>query len=115
MKDDNCSSDESDIFSGTLRLPDGYTIPSHGHADHFTSVRTVTHLGKEIRVETTYRISIDGVPVTSHVAVADDGSVHSHGLPNYSFSSALDLGKRLVSDVELPPNELKTETEGGHH
>ncbi len=116
MKDNNYSSkQESDIVSGALRLPAGYTLPEHEHGDHFTTVRVATHLGKEIRVETTYCISIVGVPVTAHIGVADDGSVHSHGLPNYSFPSAIELAKRLVSEVELPPNELTTGTEGGHH
>ena len=109
--------EESDIHTGKLRLPDDYAIPEqHHHAETFTSIRTAQHLGKEVRVETTYRMTIDGKPVTSHIGVNDDGSVHTHGLPNYSFASALELGKRLVSatNVELPKDELGSK-DGGHH
>ena len=117
MADQKYDREKSDIHTGTLRLPEGYAIPDHDHhMGTFTTVRSAVHHGKEVRVETTYKITIDGQLVTSHVGVADDGSVHTHGLPNYTFASALDLGKRLAetSHQEFPENEL-TEHHGGHH
>lgn len=110
------SRDDSDIHTGTLRLPAGYSLPQLTHSDSFTSTRTANYRDKEIRVETTYRITIDGEPVKSHVMVGNDGMVHSHGLPNYSFSSALDLARGLIDagDVDLPENELSTPLDKGN-
>lgn len=104
-----------------LKLPRGYSIPKqHAHQGVFTTIREATHRGKAIRVETTYKILIDGKPVTSHTHVLDDGSVHSHALPNYSFRSALDLARKIVdaSNIEVPKNELGkpgSSSHGGHH
>jgi hypothetical protein len=104
-----------------LQLPKGYKIPKqHAHQDVFTTIREATHRGKAIRVETTYKILIDGKPVTSHTHVLDDGSVHSHALPNYSFRSAVDLARKIVdtSNIEVPKNELGkpgSSPHGGHH
>ena len=104
-----------------LQLPKGYKLPKHqGHQSVFKTVREATHHGKAIQVETTYKILIDGKPVTSHTYVLDDGSVHCHALPNYSFRSAVDLARKIVesSDMEIPKNELGKRSQGehgGHH
>jgi hypothetical protein len=109
------------VKSQKLQLPDGYSMPqAHPHHDSFTSIRQTTYRGKAIRVETTYKITIDGEPVTAHTQVLDDGTVHYHGFPNYSFRSALDLARKIVdfSSVEIPKNELGTQgsgSHGGHH
>jgi hypothetical protein len=109
------------IKSQKLQLPDGYAMPQgHPHHDSFTSIRQATYRGKAIRVETTYKITIDGEPVTVHTQVLDDGTVHSHAFPNYSFRSALDLARKIVdfSGVEIPKNELGTRrsgSRGGRH
>jgi tyrosinase len=92
-----------------LRLPRGYKLPKHqGHQSSFKTIREATHRDKAIRVETTYKIIIDGKPVTSHTHVLDDGTVHCHAFPNYSFRSAMDLARKIVdfSTVEMPKNEL---------
>jgi len=104
----------------SVTMPPGYTPGDHSHHDSFTSVRKAVYRGKRIVVETTYRITIDDVPVRVHTAVLDDGTVHYHGFPNYSFPSALDLGRRLVdaSFVELPPDEIggdAPDDDDGHH
>jgi hypothetical protein len=73
------------------------------HADHgtlATSVRTAQHQGHTLEVTTTYRFTVDGQQVIGHFSVDNAGKVHCHDLPNYAFSSALELGKRLV---ELMP------------
>jgi len=47
-------------------------------------------------VRTRYRVEVDGRPLDGHLAVTDDGSVHYHPLPNYSFGSALDLVRQVI-------------------
>lgn len=100
------------LRSGKLQLPVGYTIPTdHGHKTSFKSIRKSTYRGKAIRVETTYKVIIDNEPITSHTTVLDDGSVHCHDFPNYSFSSAVDMAKKIVdSRVEFdePKDELSS-------
>lgn len=109
------------IKTGTPTLPEGYRgTEHHGHDDSFTTVREARYRGREIRVETTYRITIDDEPLATHVAVMNDGTVHCHGLPNYSFPSAIDMARALIdaSDIKLPANELDTsdsDHSGGHH
>ena len=97
------------VKSGKLLLPKGYVIPeSHGHRDSFTTVRLATYRDKKIRVETTYKITINEEPVTTHTTVLDDGSVHCHSFPNYSFPTAMDLARKIVdaSGTKEPQNEL---------
>lgn len=76
------------------------------HDDHSVSVRSAEHNGHTIRIETTYRILIDDEVFPDPIHVQDDGSVHYHGLPQYSTASAVDLLKVVVdnmSDADLPP------------
>lgn len=86
-----------------FQLPDGYRRSS-GHVGHhksFTSTRTALHRGHRIKIKTTYRIEIDDEPLTLHTGVMHDGSVHCHGLPNYSFPSAIDLAKSIIDAARL--------------
>lgn len=77
--------------------PQPYARRKHGPAKaSFTSTRNAVHRDRRIQVRTTYRIEIDGAPVRVHTSVADDGSVHCHGLPTYSFASAVDLARALI-------------------
>ncbi len=86
-----------------FRLPTGYrpSSPHHRHQTSFTSTRTARHRGHSIKVRTTYRVEIDSEPLTLHTVVLDDGTVHCHGLPNYSFRSAIDLAKALIDATPL--------------
>lgn len=108
------------VKSGKLPLPEGYVMPeSHGHRDSFTTVRLATYRDRKIRVETTYKITINEEPVTTHTTVLDDGSVHCHSFPNYSFPSAMDLARKIVdvSGTKEPRNELGESgraRDGGH-
>jgi len=82
-------------------VPDNYQSSDSGHSSHhgensFSSERIVNYKGKKVVIETTYKVEIDGVPLQAHVAAADDGTVHCHGLPNYSFESATSLVKNLI-------------------
>lgn len=87
----------------------GYGMPeasdSHGehggHGGHqepgvTQTVRTVTHRGREIRIETTYRVTIDGEPLRGMLEVLGDGRVHYHGLPQYALPSAVDMVRRVI-------------------
>lgn len=106
---------------GNLYLPSGFSPDGghHGHKESFTSIRTAVHRGKKIKIRTTYRIEIDGEPLTLHTMVLDDGTVHCHGLPNYSFPSAIDLARSIIDAARLAPmvlDELGSghDNNGGH-
>ena len=73
-----------------------------------SAVREAMHRGRHIVVKTRYEVTIDGEPLGSHVGVADDGSVHCHGLPNYAFRSMMDLTRQVIdaSEVALPADEI---------
>lgn len=82
--------------------PDGYiSADSHHHTTAFTSTRNAIHRGKQIEVRTTYEITVDDEPLRVHTYVLDDGTVHCHGLPNYSFGSALDMVRALIDATSL--------------
>ena len=77
----------------------------HGHGDHhgegglgagLTSVRTAHHKGHEIRIETSYNVTIDGRQLDTGLEVLDNGTVHYHGLPQYAVPSAVELVKRII-------------------
>jgi hypothetical protein len=68
----------------------------HDHSHGMISVRTSEHNGHKIVIETEYRIKIDGKSVALPLMVGDDGEVHCHSLPNYQFSSAIDLVKMII-------------------
>ena len=92
-----------------VKLPDGYITQDHDHRPGVaTTTRTAIHRGKKIEIETTYKILIDGEPLGAHVSVHDDGRVRYHGLPNYSFSSAIDLARQAIEAFSdpLPDDEL---------
>ncbi|HYD36549.1 MAG TPA: hypothetical protein VEA60_02980 [Allosphingosinicella sp.] len=87
-----------------------------GHAHSMESVRTATHCGREIVIRTCYEITVDGKPLNAHLSVDDQGNLHTHALPEYQFSSAVDVVKKIV---EAFPDEFECDDEGGkgsgHH
>lgn len=106
------------LSKGEVRPPDGYVRKEHRHGDSATSIRRATHCGREIEIHTTYKILVDGEPVREHVVALEDGTIHYHGLPNYSFPSAVELARRIVerSLVPKPKDELNPKgSQGGHH
>ncbi|WP_052494288.1 hypothetical protein [Nitrosospira sp. NpAV] len=87
----------------------------HHHAASET-IREADYEGHHIVVRTTYRIEVDGTPVTGHMGVTDDGNVHYHPIPNMSFASALDMVKQLI-DVfpdDFTAAKNKPVAHGGH-
>ena len=77
--------------------------------DHpMVSVREAMHNGKHIVVKTRYEVTVDEKPLGAHLRVADNGSVHYHGLPNYAFASMMDLVRKVIdaSEAELPEDKI---------
>jgi hypothetical protein len=72
----------------------GHTGEHQGHS--LESVRKVTYKSHQIVVKTLYEIHVDGKPLVEHIDVGNNGSVHSHTFPNYSFPSTIDFVKKLI-------------------
>ncbi|MFD0274367.1 hypothetical protein ACFVHB_10725 [Kitasatospora sp. NPDC127111] len=66
------------------------------HAGHSSSVRTAEFEGRQIKIVTTYEVTVDGKPLTAGLDVDDDGMLSCHGLPAYQFTSALDTVRELI-------------------
>jgi len=85
------------------------------------SVREATYRGHRIRVVTTYEISIDDRPVTGHLLLDNDGSVHYHAIPNQQFPSMIDMVERIIDlawDLDEPQPDVPGSEHGdsgGHH
>lgn len=130
------------LREGGRGLPDpaGHEAPTHSHATHdhadhaghdhddhdhdghdsepgtTTSVREARHDGHLIRIETTYRITVDGQPLEGHLEVLDNGAVHYHGLPNYSLPSAIDMVRLVIDHFGTePPAVDELSGEHGSH
>jgi hypothetical protein len=87
---------------------------SHDHSDAAnTTIREVRHKGHRIRIETTYRITVDGRPVGGHIEVNNAGRVHYHSIPNQEFESAVDMVKRIVDLAQ--PAQMDQPVEPHHH
>jgi hypothetical protein len=100
--------------------------PSDHHRDHgpLVSIREAAYKGHTIRIRTQYSIEVDGREIHGHLAVTDDGHIHYHAVPNYSFGSAIDLVKRLIDEYpeefDAPTRRKRTrrrpeDSDGGHH
>ena len=87
-------------------------VPVHeGPAE---TVRSDIYKGRKIQVTTTYEIRIDGRPVGGHVDVSPEGRVHYHGLPAYSWLSAVDLVRQLIDSFPDDfPDRRKTKRARG--
>ncbi|MQS17070.1 hypothetical protein F7Q99_33995 [Streptomyces kaniharaensis] len=69
--------------------------PDH-HAGRSSSIRTAEFEGHQIKIVTTYEVTVDGRPLKAGLDVDDDGILACHGLPAYQFSSALDTVRELI-------------------
>lgn len=61
-------------------------------------IREADYKDHHIVVRSTYHITVDKQEVTGHLMVTNSGQVQYHGLPNYTFDSAMDLVKSLVDN-----------------
>jgi len=77
---------------------------AHHHHRDVESIRRATYQGHDIVVYTTYRIEVDGKPVTGHVDVSNNGRVHYHAVPNLTFASAISMVKTLIANF---PDDFK--------
>ncbi len=77
---------------------EGHDHP-HGEDGLSRSVRTFEHGGHQVRIETTYRITIDGEPLPGHVEVLPDGNVHYHRFPQYAPHSAVEVVKAVIDTL----------------
>jgi hypothetical protein len=88
------------ILEGTVALPEGCILPGEGghhrHGEGMTSIRRATYKGREIEIHTQYRILFDGKEVDLQASVMNDGRVHSHSLPQYTFKSAVDMAEAMI-------------------
>jgi hypothetical protein len=107
------------LRQGVLGLPDGLAGYNEHHGGgaggESLTVRTAQHRGHEIRIETRYRVTIDGKELDGPFEVLDNGAVHYHGLPQYAVPSAIELVKRLVDYFGTePPAEDELGGAAGH-
>ncbi len=105
------------LRAGISGLPPSSPYEDHHGGGHGTSVtvRTATHRGHEIRIETTYRITIDGEEFAGPLEVLDNGAVHYHGLPQYAVPSAVELMKRVIDYFGTqPPADDELGGDDGH-
>ena len=120
MADDEVEAVAQDFLAGPGETPEG--LDEGGHGGHegpgeSTSVRELEHRGHQIRIETTYRITIDGRPLHGHVEVLPSGAVHYHRFPQYAPQSALDVVKTIIDTIwDKPevPDDLGDEPGHGH-
>jgi hypothetical protein len=99
---------------GGYDLTEGIAPTPHDHM----SVRRVDHAGHSLEIHTHYRILIDGQEFPDSIHVSDDGTVHYHGIPQYSARSAVDLVKVIaerLAEGEPPPLIGGTQHHGQHN
>jgi hypothetical protein len=77
------------------------------------SVREDTYQGHRIRVVTSYDITVDGKPVTGHVFISNEGTVHYHAIPNQEFASMVDMVKSII-DLSPELGEPDSQRRGRH-
>lgn len=112
------------LSQGDYGLPRDAEMHATAHGDHgdgvSTTVRTAEHRGHRIRIETTYKVTVDGRPLRGPLEVGADGSVHYHGLPQYVVPSAVDMVRLAIDYFGTEPpaeDELGAGEHGGggHH
>ncbi|MDH3731561.1 MAG: hypothetical protein OES13_10660 [Acidimicrobiia bacterium] len=86
--------------------PHGKGTEQDDHRGHRGSVRTRRYRDHVIEIVAHYEITIDGEPWNQHVQVMDDGTVHYHGMPQYSPPSLVDLMERVVDMAYAAPEEV---------
>ena len=87
----------------------------HMHHGTDESVRELTYKGHNIRIVTSYRIELDGKPITGHILVNNAGQVHYHAIPNQEFPSAVDVIKRIVDLSEGLGSDSEGSTQHPSH
>jgi hypothetical protein len=91
----------TDVAGMAGRARDAFAAVGGHHHEAGVSVREVAYGGRLIRIETTYKITVDGEPVAGHVMVDVAGHVHYHSIPNQEFDSAVAMVQRVI-DLAAP-------------
>lgn len=86
----------------------------HGHDAHggVSTMREDDYKGHHIVIMTTYNIEVDGKPFQAPIGLTNDGQLHVHSLPNYQFSSAVELMRRLI---DVFPKDFPKPQGGAQH
>jgi len=120
--DDLAAATTPDQLTAALRENQAdLAVLRHTHEGPRRSVREATYKGHRIRVVTTYEISIDDRPVSGHLLLDNDGSVHYHAIPNQQFPSLIDMVERIIDlawDLDEPQPDVPGSEHGdsgGHH
>jgi hypothetical protein len=107
---DDVPGGSADDLAGYFLSGEGLTGVGAQPHDHGTldgvssSVREFDYRSRQVRIETTYRITIDGEPLRGHVEVLPSGAVHYHPFPQYAPASAVDVVKTVIDTVwDKPP------------
>ena len=111
---------EPDAIRASLQANSGL-IAHAGHA-HGTggivSLRTAAYKGHQIMVNTTYEITVDGLPFDVHLTVDNGGRVFYHGLPTRDFPSVIGLVEKAIDvfPADFPaPAGGQGEPDADHH
>jgi len=86
--------------------------PSMHMHDGMASLREADYKGHHIAIRTTYQVSVDGRALNIPLGVDNRGNLHCHSLPNYQFTSAVDMVKQLIDS--FPGQFGRREGGGGH-
>ena len=120
--DDLAAATTPDQLAAALRQNQAeLAVLHHTHEGPRRSVREATYKWHRIRVVTTYEISIDDRPVSGHLVLDNDGSVHYHAIPNQQFPSMIDMVERIIDlawDLDEPQPDVPGSEHGdsgGHH
>ena len=120
--DDRAAATTPDQLAAALRQNQAeLAVLRRTHEGPRRSVREATYRGHRIRVVTTYEISIDDRPVSGHLVLDNDGSVHYHAIPNQQFPSMIEMVERIIDlawDLDEPQPDVPGSEHGdsgGHH
>jgi hypothetical protein len=84
------------VVENVTRNAAAFRQAAHDHGEPQANVREASYRGHRITLHTTYRIEVDGRPLPIPVHVGNNGQIHYHGLPNFVFSSMIDLVERVI-------------------
>ena len=97
---------ELDKFAGYVA-----DIAQSGDHDHgpagdgsIETLREDEYEGHRIVIRTTYKIEVDGEILLAPLGLDNEGNLHCHALPNYQFTSAIDMVRRLIDNF---PDDFK--------
>ncbi|HYO99609.1 MAG TPA: hypothetical protein VER76_05425 [Pyrinomonadaceae bacterium] len=77
---------------------------SHGGDGSIETSREDDYEGHHIEIQTTYKIKVDGEILQAPIGLDNEGNLHCHSLPNYQFTSAIDMVRRLIDNF---PEDFK--------